>query len=94
VCPSETVGEREHYSGMVLRLFSGEWRNGRRAGFRCQCPSGRGGSSPPSPTNVISYGISPAIGRGFLSLGKQAPFLLGEFLVGKDSRVAQGGQFT
>jgi hypothetical protein len=28
----------------------GEWRNGRRAGFRCQCPSGRGGSSPPSPT--------------------------------------------
>src|SRR5215213_1553738 len=29
----------------------GEWRNGRRAGFRCQCPSGRGGSSPPSPTN-------------------------------------------
>jgi len=43
---------------------------------------------------VISYRISPAIGRGFLSLGKQAPFLLGEFLVGKDSRVAQGGQFT
>jgi hypothetical protein len=30
--------------------FPGEWRNGRRAGFRCQCPSGRGGSSPPSPT--------------------------------------------
>lgn len=30
----------------------GEWRNGRRAGFRCQCPSGRGGSSPPSPTAV------------------------------------------
>lgn len=30
--------------------FRGEWRNGRRAGFRCQCPSGRGGSSPPSPT--------------------------------------------
>ena len=29
---------------------TGEWRNGRRAGFRCQCPSGRGGSSPPSPT--------------------------------------------
>ena len=23
---------------------------GRRAGFRCLCPSGRGGSSPPSPT--------------------------------------------
>src|ERR1700740_1826325 len=31
-------------------VFPGECRNGRRAGFRCQCPSGRGGSSPPSPT--------------------------------------------
>src|ERR1700757_1505827 len=30
----------------------GEWGDGRRAGFRCQCPSGRGGSSPPSPTDV------------------------------------------
>ena len=29
---------------------SREWRNGRRAGFRCQCPYGRGGSSPPSRT--------------------------------------------
>lgn len=28
----------------------GEWRNGRRAGFRCQCPQGRGGSTPLSPT--------------------------------------------
>ena len=28
-----------------------EWRNGRRAGFRCQCPQGRGGSSPPSRTD-------------------------------------------
>ena len=27
-----------------------EWRNGRRAGFRCQCPRGRGGSNPPSRT--------------------------------------------
>ena len=33
-----------------IGCFPGEWRNGRRAGFRCQCPSGRGGSSPPSPT--------------------------------------------
>ena len=34
-------------------VFSGarEWRNGRRAGFRCQCPKGRGGSNPPSRTN-------------------------------------------
>jgi hypothetical protein len=28
-----------------------EWRNGRRAGFRCQCPKGRGGSNPPSRTH-------------------------------------------
>ncbi len=35
---------------ILSRSRSGEWRNGRRAGFRCQCPSGRGGSSPPSPT--------------------------------------------
>ena len=34
----------------MFRRCSGEWRNGRRAGFRCQCPSGRGGSSPPSTT--------------------------------------------
>ena len=27
-----------------------EWRNGRRAGFRCRCPKGRGGSNPPSRT--------------------------------------------
>ena len=41
-------------SGLLSVIRSGgcpgEWRNGRRAGFRCQCPSGRGGSSPPSPT--------------------------------------------
>lgn len=29
-----------------------EWRNGRRAGFRCQCPKGRGGSNPPSRTQM------------------------------------------
>ena len=39
-------GLRDSAAAVVL----GEWRNGRRAGFRCQCPSGRGGSSPPSPT--------------------------------------------
>src|ERR1035437_9533868 len=31
-----------------------EWRNGRRAGFRCQCPKGRGGSNPPSRTHEQS----------------------------------------
>ena len=41
-----------------------EWRNGRRASFRCWCPKGRGGSSPPSrttqraaaPINAEEYG--------------------------------------
>src|SRR5437879_3332093 len=28
----------------------GEWRNGRRAGFRCQWAQARGGSTPLSPT--------------------------------------------
>lgn len=41
-----------------------EWRNGRRAGFRCQCPKGRGGSNPPSRTQ--SKG-TPVFGPGFLS---------------------------
>jgi hypothetical protein len=30
-----------------------EWRNGRRAGFRCQYPKGCGGSNPPSRTQMI-----------------------------------------
>jgi hypothetical protein len=38
-------GDAAHYGG-----FTREWRNGRRAGFRCQCPKGRGGSNPPSRT--------------------------------------------
>ncbi len=46
----ESVGARATTVIWSIRLLSGEWRNGRRAGFRCQCPSGRGGSSPPSPT--------------------------------------------
>ena len=33
------------------QTYSREWRNGRRAGFRCQCSQGRGGSSPPSRTS-------------------------------------------
>jgi len=37
---------------------------------------------------------SAALADWMGSLREQAPFLLGEFLVGKDSRVAQGGQFT
>ncbi len=44
-------GATEVPVGSVPPAHSGEWRNGRRAGFRCQCPQGRGGSSPPSPTS-------------------------------------------
>ena len=29
-----------------------KWRNGRRAAFRAQCPTGRGGSNPPFGTNA------------------------------------------
>ncbi len=56
--PSSAAGAAD--LGMTLHTvirsagLLGEWRNGRRAGFRCQCPSGRGGSSPPSPTDALS----------------------------------------
>ena len=56
----------------VFERYSGEWRNGRRAGFRCQCPSGRGGSSPPSPTAGQHPG--PSIRRpGVLSYMRAFP---------------------
>lgn len=50
--PTEPAGAPG--SGWGLRLLqwygppvvAGEWRNGRRAGFRCQCPSGRGVQVP------------------------------------------------
>ena len=44
---------------MVKCSLLGEWRNGRRAGFRCQYSKGCGGSSPPSPT------VKPLLSRGF-----------------------------
>ena len=55
---------------------SGEWRNGRRAGFRCQCPSGRGGSSPPSPTtsgstNCDARGHEPEMVRDLCVLSRR-----------------------
>src|SRR4029079_16570825 len=37
---------------------------GRRAGFRCLCPQGRGGSSPPSPTPGRRGGGLVALTRG------------------------------
>ena len=45
---------------LAFPLHSGEWRNGRRAGFRCQYSKGCGGSSPPSPTDVMSRDIAPS----------------------------------
>src|SRR5690606_23139374 len=37
---------------------------GRRAGFRCQCPYGRGGSSPPSRTDGPELRHGSRTGRG------------------------------
>ena len=52
-----------------------EWRNGRRAGFRCQCPKGRGGSNPPSRTEPwgIPQGLKEPGTKGFPALGASAP---------------------
>lgn len=44
------------------RVVAREWRNGRRAGFRCQYPKGCGGSNPPSRT------VRPPVIRGSFSL--------------------------
>lgn len=51
---SVVLTSRSPFRRDPTRTATGEWRNGRRAGFRCQCPSGRGGSSPPSPTESSS----------------------------------------
>ena len=58
VVPNAAWADRGTAPRTVIRSasLSGEWRNGRRAGFRCQCPSGRGGSSPPSPTDAVKRG--------------------------------------
>src|SRR4051812_34787325 len=37
---------------------------GRRAGFRCLCPKGCGGSSPPSPTITAVTRLPTSAGRG------------------------------
>ena len=50
---------------ITLFSYSREWRNGRRAGFRCQCPQGCGGSNPPSRTNVKSRDIVHTLSRDF-----------------------------
>ena len=40
------------HTGTAHASVTRKWRNGRRAGFRCQCPKGRGGSNPPLRTRV------------------------------------------
>ena len=35
-------------------MVAGEWRNGRRAGFRSRWAQARGGSTPPSPTHLLT----------------------------------------
>ena len=41
---------QELHGALTFGVHLREWRNGRRASFRCWCPKGRGGSSPPSRT--------------------------------------------
>jgi hypothetical protein len=48
--PHSPVWARELVWDSLSSASLREWRNGRRAGFRCQCPKGRGGSNPPSRT--------------------------------------------
>jgi hypothetical protein len=47
------AGVRPGKFGMArAKEVAREWRNGRRAGFRCQYPKGCGGSNPPSRTHT------------------------------------------
>ena len=72
-CPSSLLrsrgGREESHQNQPVRLANRSygttrgWRNGRRAGFRCQCPQGRGGSNPPSRTEVNTK-TSPGSRRG------------------------------
>ena len=62
-CLWDASGERVA-AALSFAVHLREWRNGRRASFRCWCPKGRGGSSPPSrttqraaaPINAEEYG--------------------------------------
>ena len=63
------------------RRAAREWRNGRRAGFRCQCPKGRGGSNPPSRTQkgprfsggLSLFSLTPYFRRPNRRVGDQRP---------------------
>ena len=46
--PTPRPGHGPLAANVVAR--QGKWRNGRRARFRSVCPKGRGGSTPPLPT--------------------------------------------
>src|SRR5699024_12138878 len=62
------MGQNETARGPVgpRVALTREWRNGRRAVFRWQCPYGRGGSNPPSRTHHEAPHHEV---RGFVSLG-------------------------
>ena len=67
-------------------LVTREWRNGRRAVFRWQCPYGRGGSNPPSRT----HGMFRMSGHPFSKVPGQS-LLAGDFVVrGADTRSSGG----
>ena len=46
---------------VFTQVAQGEWRNGRRAGFRCQWAQARGGSTPLSPTEGCSAFWAPRV---------------------------------
>ena len=65
-----------------------EWRNGRRAGFRCQYPKGCGGSNPPSRTQTRR---APVLGPGLFCFNAANPGLFaGPGLEGSDTRTSLG----
>ena len=65
-----------------------EWRNGRRAGFRCQYPKGCGGSNPPSRTQTRR---APVLGQGLFCFNAANPGLFaGPGLEGSDTRTSLG----
>ena len=58
---------------LSFSLHLREWRNGRRASFRCWCPKGRGGSSPPSRTTDRAQARFDQVSDGDPEKGSPAP---------------------
>lgn len=61
--PLRRFGNRAITVVWSIGCFPGEWRNGRRAGFRCQCPSGRGVQVPFAHTERFDEGHGLERGR-------------------------------